>query len=380
MDKRRRSGIFIVAVFATGITLPLAQQISGLLPRVQVVDNRQLAPRPPLTPVVAEAAAFPGRFEAWYADHMGMRGALIAGYRRLTDSLLRTPDKVIIGKNDWLYLRRGVREDIETVPLVRDWCGRTPFSARQLDHWTRAIAANHQWLAERGIAYLFVVVPNKLTIVPQHLPDRIRCRRGITRLEQLRRALKSRSGIELVDFRPALRRAARDDEPIWYRTDTHWTARGVAAAYRVLADRIRRLRPDAGRIESFEVSARGRDFGDLGRMVHGAGIRSDIIWVVTPGEVRSKPAPTPFPEQADVYGRRSTARRIDDPDLPRAMVLHDSFFDGPMNDFLAESFSRTVFVHHGHPEINRELVAEEKPDIVIQEMVERNLLHPHFQR
>ena len=100
--------------------------------------------------------------------------------------------------------------------------------------------------------------------------------------------------------------------------------------------------------------------------------------VVSPGETRSAPAPTPFPDQADVYGRRSSARKIDDPALPRALVFHDSFFDGTMNEFLAESFQRTVFVHHGRPAINRELVEAEQPDIVIQQMVERNLLHPFF--
>lgn len=379
MNPRRRSNIFVVVVFAAGISLPLAQQLTDLLPPVEVADNRQLAPFPPLTPVVSAAVQFPGRFDAWYADHMGLRGALVAGYRRLTDALLRTPDKVIIGKDDWLYLRRGVREDIETVPLMRDWCGRFPFSEQQLERWTETVAANKEWLAERGIDYLFVVVPNKLTIIPGHLPDRLQCRRGATRLEQLNRALEARRGVGMVDLRPALRQAALDGEPIWLRTDTHWNARGVAAAYPVLVDRVQALRPDARRIESFEVHARGRDFGDLGRMVHATDVESDILWVVTPGDVRSEPAPTPFPKQADVFGRKSSARRIDDPALPRAMVLHDSFFDGTMNDFLAESFARTVFVHYGRPDINRELVEQEQPDIVIHQLVERNLLHPFFE-
>jgi len=377
---RRRSSLFIVTVFAAGIALPLLQQLTDGLPRVEVVDNRRLAPFPPLAPTPAAVSAFPGRFESWYADHLGLRGALVAGYRRLTDWLLRSPDKVIIGREDWLYLRRGVRADIETVPLVRDWCGRFPFTERQLARWTRAITANRQWLAERGIAYLFVVTPNKMSIVPEHLPTRIDCRRGTTRLEQLKAALAARSGIELVDLRPALRRSAAGGVPVWYRTDTHWNARGVAEAYPALADRIRALVPAARRIESFDVYARGRNYGDLGRMVHLSGIDSDVIWAVTPEQARSMQAPNPFPAQSDVYGRRSSARRIDDPALPRALVFHDSFFDGAMNDFLAESFRRTVFVHHGRPDIPPELVARERPDIVIQQMVERNLLHPFYPR
>lgn len=379
MADRRRANTFVAAVFLAGIALPPLQQLTGVLPRIEVVDNRQLAPVPGLTPLVPAAVTFPGRFQAWYADHMGLRGALVAGYRRLTDSLLRTPDRVIIGLDDWLYLRRGVREDIETVPLVRDWCGRFPFSKRQLARWTTTIAANRRWLARRGIDYLFVVPPNKMTIVPDKLPDRIQCRRRATRLDQLKRALAIREGIELVDLRATLRRAARAGTPIWFRTDTHWTARGVAAAYPVLADRLQALRPGARRVLSFDVHARGRDFGDLGRLLHGVDLESDVIWVARPDDPRSKSAPDPFPTQADRYGRRSSARRIDDPDLPRAMVFHDSFFDGTMNELVAESFERTVFVHHGHPAINRELVKRERPDIVIHQMVERSLLHPYFE-
>lgn len=376
----RFSNMFVVAVFALGIGMPALQQLTDLLPRVEVEDNRLLGRFPPLAPLPEAIAEFPGRFDAWYADHMGLRGILVSGYRWLTDGLFRSPDKVIIGRDDWLYLRRGVREDIETAPVVRDWCGRFGFSDSELDGWVDAITTNHRWLAERGIDYLFVVPPNKLSVMPAHLPARFQCRRGATRLEQLQAALARRSEIELVDLRDTLRRSAAAGEPVWYRTDTHWNARGVAAAYPALVDRIRAVRPAARVIDSFEMMDSGTSLGDLGRMTHQPGIVPDTYWSVRPADPLSEPAPTPFPDQQDAYGRRSNARTIDDPRLPSAMVFHDSFFDGPMNDYLAESFSRTVFVFHGRPEIERHLIEQERPDIVIHEMVERNLLHPFFPR
>jgi hypothetical protein len=69
-------------------------------------------------------------------------------------------------------------------------------------------------------------------------------------------------------------------------------------------------------------------------------------------------------------------------DLPTALALHDSFFDQRFKSLLAESFSRTDFVWHGgHPALERELdlIRELKPDVVIHEMVERNLLHPYME-
>lgn len=378
MHKRRLFDAFVVLLFAAGISLPLFERATGVLPRIEVMDNRVLAPPPTLGLTPVDIVNFPRQFEAWYADRMGLRGLLVSGYRRLTDAMLRSPDKVMIGRNGWLYLRKGVRSDIQTVPLLRDWCGRYTFTERQLESWVSSIAANHAWLEERGIDYLFVVPPNKMTVIPDHLPRSASCRAGITRLQQLEDALLRRSGIALVDLRGVLRQAFESGVPIWYRTDTHWNARGVAVAYSALFQRIVALRPGARGIESFEVSNRGARMGDLGRIVHIDDLLPDVNWLVRPASPLSLPAPTPFPDQADYLTRRSSTRVVDNPGLPTAMVFHDSFFDGPMNEFLSESFSRTVFVFHGHPELNRALVERERPDIVIHEMVERNLLHPFY--
>lgn len=380
MRARRITDRLVLALFALGIFAPALQQITGLLPEVEVVDNRELVPFPPLTPTPEAIAVLPRGLEAWYADHLGLRGAMISGYRWLTDTLLRSPDKTILGRAGWLYLRKGITEDVDAMPLMRDWCGRAGFTERQLDEWVATITANRDWLARRGIGYLFVVPPNKLTVLPGHLPARFRCRRGATRLDQLEEALRRRGGIEVVDLRPALWQSAAAGAPIWYRTDTHWNARGVAAAYAPLMSRIRALLPNARAIESFDVRAGDRRLGDLGRMVQAGGVEPDIAWAVAPRNIRSHSVATPFPAVSDRYGRRSSAREVDDPSLPTAMVLHDSFFDGAMNDFLSESFSRSVFVFQGHPAIDRDLVLREHPDIVIQEMVERNLLHPFFAR
>lgn len=378
MRWERLANVIVVLSFAAAIAAPALQEVTDFLPKVQVVDNRELVPFPTLGTDFKTIIALPGRLQTWYADHMGLRGALVTAYRWLNDDLLRSPDKVVIGRNHWLYLRKGLLEDVETAPLIRDWCGRDELTAPELDKWVAAITANRDWLAKRGIDYLLVIPPNKLSVLPQHRPAWFRCRRGTTRLDQLESALRQRSGIEIVDFRDVLRRAAQAGDPVWFRTDTHWSPRGVAAAYPSLLARIHALLPAAGEIDSFDIGSRGTVLGDLGRMIDVDGLVPDIDWTVRPRARRSHVVPTPFPDQADLYGRRSSARAVDDPSLPTALVFHDSFFDGAMDDFLAESFSRTVFVFYGRPEIERRLVAEDDPDIVIQEMVERNLLHSFF--
>jgi len=63
----------------------------------------------------------------------------------------------------------------------------------------------------------------------------------------------------------------------------------------------------------------------------------------------------------------------DRPDLPRAVILRDSMAI-PLIPLLSENFSRVVYV--SSRQLDRALIEREKPDIVIEELVERSLHAP----
>jgi len=63
----------------------------------------------------------------------------------------------------------------------------------------------------------------------------------------------------------------------------------------------------------------------------------------------------------------------DKPGLPRAVVLRDSMAI-PLIPLLSENFSRAVYV--SSRSLDRELIEREKPDVVIEELVERSLHAP----
>ena len=58
------------------------------------------------------------------------------------------------------------------------------------------------------------------------------------------------------------------------------------------------------------------------------------------------------------------------------MVIHDSFFEEAILTFLARHFRRATFVHRVFA---TDLIADEKPDVVIEEIVERYLNYDGFQ-
>src|SRR5262249_47950937 len=66
-----------------------------------------------------------------------------------------------------------------------------------------------------------------------------------------------------------------------------------------------------------------------------------------------------------------------DPRLPRAVMFCDSFTQA-MFPFLAEHFHRIAFIWQYFPTFDTAVVEREKPQIVIQELVERKLLYPEL--
>ena len=60
-------------------------------------------------------------------------------------------------------------------------------------------------------------------------------------------------------------------------------------------------------------------------------------------------------------------------ELPRAVVLRDSMFN-PLIPIFAENFSRVLFV--SSRQLDTSLIEREKPDVVIEELVERMLHAP----
>ncbi len=132
---------------------------------------------------------------------------------------------VLQGRDGWLYWvgRKG-----EVPALYAD----TPRSRRLLARWARLIEARAARAEGLGTRYLQGIVPEKLAVhddgVPEPLP-------GLADppCARLARRVEARRPGSSVDLLGPLR-AARGEGPVYLRTDTHWNHRGYLAAYRAL--------------------------------------------------------------------------------------------------------------------------------------------------
>jgi hypothetical protein len=178
-------------------------------------------------------------------------------------------------------------------------------------------------------------------------------------------------------LRPALR-AAKPRERLYYQTDSHWNYNGAIVGYQELMRAVQQALP-AGRLAAIAPAARppytpGTDFysGDLLRMLGlPSRVREDDV----------APLGKVLADTASRCGKRTDKGEFpgfefyacDRPGLPRAVVLRDSMAIA-LIPLMSENFSRAVYV--SSRQLDRELIEREKPDIVIEELVERSLHAP----
>lgn len=352
----------LVALFVVAVSVPLAGTIAGVDEKATMEENREAAEWPGWPGDRASLASWPDRFTKAFADRFAYRSALVRLQARARVDALGTsptPD-VLIGREPWLFY--GTDGAIEDITGVR------PFSAAELDAWRDTLQHTQDWLADRGIPYLFVIAPDKPWIYPEALPDGLNRHAERARVNQLVAHLAAHSTVRVLDLRPSLE-AARESERLYYHTDTHWNELGAYVAYREIMSRVGPQIGESPRPRTdFAARPVSKTGYDLARML-------GLGRVLVEDEVQLDPANgrvARVVEPVDAVRALMNPRVVTEgpPHGPSALVFRDSFGSAVI-PFLAEHFSRAVFVWQNNFE--PALVDSERPTVVIQEWVSRHL-------
>jgi hypothetical protein len=364
-----RCGDAVHAIVFLGLLwLPLAAGLLGGR-RTELAENRTLAPAPQLG--VDRLACLPEKFDRYYRDHFGLRNVLIRVHDLIQVRGLRVyhSDQVAVGTDDWLFfLGDRVREDLQ---------GLDPLSAGELHTWRQVLEGKQAWLAQQGIAYLFVVAPNKESIYPERVPATLRRPDVQTRLDQLVAHLRTHSSVAVLDLRPALRAARRESE-VYHPLDTHWNDRGSLVAYQAICARLKGHVPALAplRLADFDRVA-GHAAGDLCAMIGWHSVARPYERLLPQHAFRARPAPLTL--DADYawprWGPQSGPLATECAGATgHLVVFHDSFLAHRVRDFLSEHFRRAVYLPmRPNFDVLQRLVRQERPQLVIEEWVERTL-------
>jgi len=326
-------------------------------------ENRRLAEVPVLPRTFKDAGRYTDRWLNFYRDHFGLRNTLIraVALSRFHGMSADTNGSVIIGKDGWLFYRPDGDRDLIS------FRGMNPLSEEELTAWQTLLEKRNAWLASRGIPLLVVMPPDKQTIYPEYLPPEYERVRPQSRLDQLvERLRQTHSPVQFLDLRSALL-AAKPTGILYHLTDTHWNDSGAFVGYRVIISAVKAMLPKWNIIprtrDDFVKGPVHREIGDLARMMDMPDQYRDQGFELT-GKI-------PFAIPADLMNRQAfVIQDLNDPKKPSLVFYHDSFGIG-LAPMLGPHFGRIAYAYFY--EMNPAFILKEKPDLVIDEFLERNL-------
>lgn len=287
-------------------------------------------------------ADFPAQFEDWLDDHIGLRAVWTQQYARLHAALgSSVSDQVILGEDGWLYYEPTIPDYTGVDALDENARWRVKYTLEALD---RAL--------ESELVVFFA--PNKNTVVPDYMPTRY----PLAQQEHALHWLIENANVEIVDSVSAL-----SDAELYYRTDTHWNAKGARIGASLIIDRINALTNALGAAMDPEAEYTLKAYtGDLGQMLFPTNPPEDV-------QIAFEDSRQNF----EYVGRYRTSEDMtivtsgSGYDL-NVLVLRDSF-----SDLLIEPLSNAYSNVEYRRAMPFPLMDAEEFDVVVLEMVERRI-------
>lgn len=358
MQAKKAGPRFLFAVFIAVICCPWIFWffLQGCIDTTNY-ENRELQEAPGIRDF-EDYTSFPRKFEAFFNDRIPFRNALVmlkgaADYYAFGTSPNK---KVIIGKDGWLFFDhpadgnpmagyRGYTLTEEEVKAFAEHC------IRQRDR-----------LAEEGIDFVIFIAPNKARIYSDKMPDSIGPPAENYEVKQIVNYLRENTDLKVFYPIEELKRAREIlPQDIYYKTDTHWNRIGGYVGTKVLLEALGINMPDweTGEVTVFEDGERTGDLARLLGLFPGLQ-RENTEYTVGGYDTHEVESLGDFEYEYRFRAKGADPRKI--------FVIWDSFSES-MRPYLASQFNESEFVYYPH--YSYALLEEQKPDIVIFEVVER---------
>jgi len=353
---------FLVLTFGAFLYAPLVATSYNLAHEPETGREAKRAPAPRWGWSRAELSKLPGVAKWYFEDRYGLKKTLryLHGLVMVRGLETSASAAVVLGRNDWLFLASENVLDYQR--------GARPLSDSAIEHWLREREKRRTWLAERGVSYALLIPPNTHTIYPEHLPLDL-APPGTTRLEQVvSAAARIAPRLRLIDVRATLLHH-KPEARLYFKHDTHWNA---VAGWLATQDVASALGLPALPGPLLPIQSKKTQGGDLARL-----LGLDRVYA----EADDWPA-QPLPLLTTEDGRPLTLSLTDVvyPDRyvvlnpagrSTALVFRDSFGEA-LVPWVSALFAKTIWIGSGG--FSDGVIQEEKPDFVIEQLVERKLM------
>jgi alginate O-acetyltransferase complex protein AlgJ len=368
-----------IALFFLIITLPFLDYFIPILPQNTNSENTSELKPPKLKSYHIKSLAKFSIDVFKYYNHIDRgfngRSFLIQKFITLKINLLNSCKpipQVIMGKDHWIFLSKNKYTNV-----TMDYLNAQPFNDAELETIKQNLKENYTYMKQRNIAYYAAVVPNSQTIYPEYFPSFLVKNEKYSRFQQINNYLsKTDSSLHIIDLSETLRKY-KGDTLLYYRTDTHWNSYGAYLGYCELIKNFQREFPDITMIKrsDLKINLETCPGGDNARMLDKAAEYKDLK-----AEITIDGADETIMQIDSSYTSKSLPLyyfRIKNNNKKLKILFFRDSCTGYLTDYVSQSFGESVFFWETVP--YKKIIEREKPDIVLQIVVERDIARTFLQ-
>lgn len=364
----------LCAVFSCIIIFPMLNRTFELIKDVDSFENRQPAKQPSFN--ISKLDPFPNAFESFYNDGFNLRAKIIQGFNLYTLEYLKKspiPEKVILGKENWLY-SAGLE--------MESYQGKNRLTEKELSDFKLELDYRKNYLEKLGCEFYFLIAPAKANIYSEHIPYQYSRINDVCWGEQLNDYLNRNCQVKPISIFETLRDKKRLDD-VYFHLDNHWNSLGGFYAANAVLDSIHKKFKFCKVIPrlNYKIKRSGECVGNLNKMLGNLPLFSEACFeleALTPLKAKKGKAGGHLPVAGFPYPwEYEKDKETADTTGPKLLVISDSFGEN-IFPYLAECFSRSVKIFDAWQyKLNEEIVLKEKPDVyllVVHEPLLRNFL------
>jgi SGNH hydrolase-like domain, acetyltransferase AlgX len=217
-----------VLIFAGLLAAPLLQMASHLVPEPTVEERREPRSVPaPFTRLMAMDRHLADDVNGWFNDRFGFRSLLIRLKNEIDYQLFATSDRVMIGRDGWLFDKAFVKAVLSDEKNA----GLDQPILKSLRHL-------RDCLAERGVRLVFVLNPSKISFHQAFLPVELPSTPP-SLARRLADVLHHEPGLLFIDGEHIL--SAHRGETLFQKTDIHMNLKAASYIYREMVAQIAQM-------------------------------------------------------------------------------------------------------------------------------------------
>lgn len=276
---------------------------------------------------------------------------------------LASPDKVIKW-NGWYFLSDYYSNNLSESK------GKLLFTKSELEIVAENLISKNEWAKRHGIKYYMAMAPNKESVYGDLLPyGEFSTNRKLKQVDSICKA----NSISFVNLGNQFPKNSKIE--LYHRTDTHWNDFGTYFGYKEIISQLNKdgynlkLTP----LSDYEIKKTDlEEIGDLKNMIgeKKGEPNATVLKLNRPSFAQKEKAVTTPIEDIKVSPEEYEIRYTTTQNNIKILFFRDSFSSTLLN-FIKESFGESIFIFDRR--FNTELILEEKPNIIIDEVVERDI-------